>query len=154
MTFPTVAFPGGNAVMPTFLDHQESGAVASIYTFSGLSFGTPRADRYIAVGVAWLGSPLKTLLSATIGGVAAPILVQSTSIRTTAWIIALVPAGTSGAVVVNFSGNVVSVSVDVYSITGIPSATPSAVARPTTLPASSTRSRRCSAPAASRSTPR
>lgn len=117
-------FPGSNPVALTYLDHQEQPGAAVTQTYSGLAFGAASPARYIAVEVAWVASPVKSIASATIGGVAATVLVQNTAAtHSTAILIALVPTGTTGAVVVTFSGAVATTSVAVYSVFGSSSPT-------------------------------
>lgn len=125
-------FPGSNFVIPTFLAHQESATAAASFTFTGLNFGAASPDRYLVACICWEGSPAKTLTSCTIGGVAASIICQvnggSTSVNSSAICIALVPTGTSGNVVANFSGSAGETGCSLYSVSGIPAGTASSSA--------------------------
>lgn len=98
---------------------------------ASISFGDARADRRIVAVIHWSeGGTHRTLSSATIGGVAATVHVQrghsggSTGLGA-AIISALVPTGTTGAVVCTFSGGgTADVSCGVYRLTGLTSGTP------------------------------
>lgn len=123
-------FPGLPAVQVSFVDHQDLGPSNATQTFSGLSFGAPSTYRYIAVCLAWVVN--NPLTSCTIGGVSASILTQINYAGATATCaaicIALVPIGSTGAVVANFGGAVINASVAIYSVLGIPSPAASSVA--------------------------
>lgn len=107
----------------TYQASANSGTNGTSYTASAIAFGTASADRYIVVAASTEDGGAIT--SATIGGISATILVQRTSGSVTAaLLIALVPTGTTGDVVVNFTGTSDHHGVAVWSVTGMPSATP------------------------------
>jgi hypothetical protein len=99
------------------------------YTFSGASLGAEAADRYIFVTITAASSTgtARTISSGSIGGVAASIAVQqgaaSSSGMTAAIMLAAVPTGTTGDVVVTLSGAGGSCDIGVYRVTGLGSAT-------------------------------
>lgn len=73
------------------------------WTFSGISFGTAAANRYVLAVIAWGASSNITTVS--IGGVSATqVLATNNSTERLQYWIAPVPTGTSGNVVTNGSG--------------------------------------------------
>jgi hypothetical protein len=85
-------------------------------TFSGVNFGTADATRFMVITY---GNTLaRNLLSATIGGVSATILTQNGagSSEATGIIMAALPTGTSGTVVLNWSGTPDITSLGVYRV--------------------------------------
>lgn len=100
-------------------------------TFTSVNFGEAVAERYIVSGISWTrsGANNEGLLTATIGGVSASIFAHSSGDpQRTVFIAANVPTGTSGSIVLGFSGNVGVVAMCAYSVVGLSSATPSASA--------------------------
>lgn len=99
-------------------------------TMSGVSFGHPALRRLIIVAIAGSNNTgSTTVLSATIGGVAASIAVQATSGGNsnnpfTAIIYAVVPTGETGDIVVVLSRNPNSFHSVVYRSSDISSTTP------------------------------
>ncbi len=113
----------------SFQTSATSGSDASSYTFSSLSFGAAAAARYIVVGIAARATGSQTISSVTIGGVpATQVAIQqgseSGNQTTAAMYIAAVPTGTTGAVVVTFSGAMIRCGVSVYRLEDPASATP------------------------------
>ena len=94
-----------------------SGADATTYTFSGQSLGTAVSDRKILVGIAG-GTSNRTVSSCTVGGVSATLVKrQQGAAQVTAelWI-ANVPTGTTGDVVVTWSGANDRMGIGVYRL--------------------------------------
>lgn len=112
----------------SFLQSATDTANATTYTFSSQNLGTADADRYIAVGIVARGTSPVTVSSATIGGVSATISVQTTNTtpgyNIAAIIIAAVPSGTTGDIVVTFSAGVLRCGIAAYRLVGIDSITP------------------------------
>jgi hypothetical protein len=110
-----------------------TGTSLSTVTFAGVSLGAAASNRKIVV--AWGGGGNYTLSSATIGGVSASAIVsdaQSTNLRV-GIIIADVPTGTTGDVVLNFSSAAVSrPTIAVYRVVDLASSTAHATASDTT----------------------
>lgn len=108
----------------TYLQTASSASDSSSYTFSSQNFGVADANRYI---VAVIGSRKSgasaNVTSATIGGVSATIVANNPAFVTNTGYagiaIAAVPTGTSGNVVINFSGTMVRCTVGLYSVVGI-----------------------------------
>lgn len=82
------------------------------YTFAGESLGVAASSREVFVAVSWKGgAALRTLSSATIGGISATIHIQdgvsngSTLSVGAAMISAAVPTGATGSIVCTFSGS-------------------------------------------------
>jgi hypothetical protein len=94
--------------------------------FAGVSFGTPRADRYIVVGVSAverLANP-KNISGVTINGSAATIVINSGgTFHESALAIAAVPGGSTGSIVVTTTGFNRFV-IGVYRLVGLVSAVP------------------------------
>lgn len=123
-------FPGGGLVVTVV--GNASGAATS---FSGVNFGTADGSRYLVVAsnaVSSIGNPPT---GCTIGGISATLIIQGSATNVTQttsqiWI-ALVPTGTSGTVA--FSGGVISaMSVQVYNLIGLSSASADATTTGTT----------------------
>jgi len=135
--FPPGWFPIGmlNIAGPTF-DHIASTADSSnqlSYTFASQSFGEAAVDRRIIVaacaGSASIGASISTV---TIGGVSATIHTETSNNGNTrnghvAIASALVPAGTSGDIVVVYTGAgaMQECVISVYRVTRLVSGTPS-----------------------------
>lgn len=105
-------FLGKAAFSVSYLGNTASVSNNTTYTFSGESLGVAASSREIFVAVSWNGGvALRTLSSATIGGISATIQVQDgvsngTTLSLGAAIIsAAVPTGTTGNIVCTFSGS-------------------------------------------------
>jgi hypothetical protein len=96
------------------------------YTFPGVSIGTAAADRYVIVGiVSRHASFSRTIVSASIAGVAATVIADGDISRSQAAIlIALVPAGTTGDIVVEFTAVAERAGIAVWAAYGLSSPTP------------------------------
>lgn len=107
-----------------------SNTVNSTYTFSAQNFGTAAASRLIAVATYSAASGANSASGVTIGGIAATSVGQVAGtnggffLNTSMWV-AAVPTGTSGAVVVTYSGNQNRAGIGVWAIYDAGSATPS-----------------------------
>mgnify|MGYP002651285651 CR=1 FL=1 len=99
------------------------------WTFTGVSFGTANTNRWILVSVFWHNATQRNLTGVTIGGVAASIVALTTIPNGSAdwgrcaWVLAKVPTGTSGNIVVTFDGTFTQavlngVGLDVYNVIG------------------------------------
>lgn len=95
---------------------------ATTYTFAGKSIGTASADRVVAVFIHGRGGTARTVSTVTIAGVSATIVTATnvSSQQPAAWAYALVPSGTTGDVVVTFSGSLSRAGIELYTITGGP----------------------------------
>lgn len=94
---------------------------ASPHTQSSVSLGTASGDRIVVVGVSARGNSL-TFSSMTIGGVSATELADTSSLGTynnqVAMYAASVPTGTSGNVVLTYTGSVDSLVFGIWALTG------------------------------------
>jgi hypothetical protein len=94
------------------------------YTFASQNLGTADADRYIVVGIEARGTNSGLVVSsATIGGQSATITRQVTNATSNfniaALIIAAVPSGTTGDIVINFNVAALRCNVKAWRLTGI-----------------------------------
>jgi len=111
--------------------------------FQGLSFGAAAAGRYIVVAIGSRANAARSISSVTIGGVSAAVVSDgvttcvandtSGGADLTALWIANVPTGTTGDVVVTFSGAMLRCAISLFRMTGNASATASQVKVDTTL---------------------
>lgn len=108
------------AVSLAFLQATGSTSDLTTYTFSSQNLGTAASDRYIIVAASCRkADPAATLSSATIGGVSATIIHQSTrGGNTVALFAAAVPTGTTGDIVVTWSTGVLRCGIGAYRVTG------------------------------------
>lgn len=115
------------AAAATFLQAATSASDLTTYTFSGQNLGAADAGRYIVVGVQARGTATPLALSSvTVGGVSATIVAQqANSANIAALVIAAVPTGTTGDIVVTFSVVVLRCAIQAYRVLGIDSATAS-----------------------------
>src|SRR3990167_2651308 len=113
----------------SFLQAAVDTTEATIYTFSSQSLGTAAADRYIVVAIAARGlGTTRTISSVTVGGVSATINVQTPNITSntslTGIVIAAVPTGTTGDIVITFDAQMLRCGIGLYRVTNLVSATP------------------------------
>jgi hypothetical protein len=96
------------------------------YTFTGVNIGTAAANRYVIVGVASRHQSFsRTIVSASIAGVAAAVIADGDISRSQAAIlIALVPAGATGDVVIQFTAVAERAGIVVWTAHGLSSPTP------------------------------
>lgn len=106
----------GRAVTITFTDSVADASDLTTYTFSGRSLGVAAPDRTIVVGAVGAGAAARTVSSVTVAGISATIQVQEGSATgaTTCLATALVPTGTTGDIVVTFSGGVVRAAIGIW----------------------------------------
>jgi hypothetical protein len=92
------------AASVTFTDSSVNGSALTTYTFATQALGTAAAGRVIVVGVGG-GGQTRTVSSMTIGGTSATFIIRAAGTNETAelWY-AVVAAGTTGDVVVTWSG--------------------------------------------------
>lgn len=108
----------------TFTASAQDVANASTYTFASQALGTAYTDRKIIVGIGARGGSDYTPSSVTVGGVAATQVASVVQNGSYAGIyIASVPTGTTGNVVVTFSGTMVRAAVGVWSARRLQSTT-------------------------------
>lgn len=112
----------------SYLQSATSTADTNAYTFSSQSLGDAASDRYIIVtAIARKAGAAFTLSSITIGGVSATIVRQVTNTvtnsDTAAIVIANVPTGTTGDVVVTWSTTVLRCAIGMWRATSLSSAT-------------------------------
>lgn len=117
---------------------KSAGGGINVSSVSGLSFGTPAANRYLVAVCSGSFGGGGSISGVTIGGVAATIVAtrQNATVQSVL-AIAAVPAGASGTVACTGIGTG-PFHVAVYALYGLGSATPSATAGSTSNPASMT----------------
>jgi hypothetical protein len=129
-TYSTISLPSinsGTVTLPTkqirYLGGTQLNTSATTYTFSACVLGNPSVDRRIIVQIA--GANLsRTLVSVTVAGVSATINIQYTAPATNctqAIATASVPAGSSGDIVVTFSGAQACCNIGWYGVIGLTS---------------------------------
>lgn len=99
----------------------------STYTFSSVSLGAADSTRTIVVAVVgYTNDTGQTVSSATIGGISASIYNRGGGAVVTAFLVANVPSGTTGDVVVTWSASIDRCAYACYALTGktITAATP------------------------------
>lgn len=103
-----------------YVSHASTAGDGAVFTAPGLSLGPAAADRQIRAVVQWRAGSAVTLTSATIAGLAATIEYQTNQNTSSgvAIIRASVPSGTTGDVVLNFSGTMVRAGVALYRTSG------------------------------------
>jgi hypothetical protein len=110
--------PQGDPGGLEYLDSDTSTTDLTTYTFSGMDFGDANADRKIIVCIQGHANSARSISSVTIGGVTATELVSqadaSVGGHRAAIYGAAVPTGTSGNVVVTFSGSMLRASAHTY----------------------------------------
>lgn len=111
-----------------FLQGTSSTSDLTTYTFSSQNTGTAAADRYIIVAIESRSATSgRTISTVTVGGESATQVVQQTNSTSGAnvcglYIVAL-PTGTSGDVVVTFSGGMARAAIQLYRADDLASAT-------------------------------
>jgi hypothetical protein len=113
------AFVSDNISEFSFLQATGDDANLTTYTFNNVNFGTADANRRIVIGVAT--RPGLAISSATIGGVSATILAESTSTvggstNLLAFISADVPTGSSGTVGVTLTAGAARMLIATYRV--------------------------------------
>lgn len=120
------------AVAITYQSNNNDTTNTTAYTFTGQSLGAAAGDRDIVVAIGARNNATGVVSSVTIGGVSATLLkaiddTNAGSDLVELWI-AAVPTGTTGDIVVNFTGTMLRCAIIVWSMTGASSITPSATA--------------------------
>lgn len=105
-------------VIVDYVGSASSSADQTSYTFSGVSLGDPRADRYIIVAV--IGRQTTTasqINGVSIGGVAATLLSRNTGATSpVAFFGLLVPAGASATIVVTANNTQARLGIGVWAV--------------------------------------
>lgn len=129
MTFPfPFLMPMGKAPLSYTYNGNFSATAAATTTIAGVDFGAASADRIVVITMGSVGSPARTVASATIGGVTAGVANSTGTNVSTHMIWAVVPIGLNGTVSITFSGATLrTVRITSYSIYGAASAEPSVV---------------------------
>lgn len=109
--------------MAVAIEYGSQGSAASssgVATIAGLDFNAEASDRIIAADIAFENTAdVVSITGVTIGGVTAALgRAANLSGRNSAIWTASVPSGTSGDVVITFSGGDTTVSADTHSVTG------------------------------------
>jgi hypothetical protein len=119
-----IAGLAARAKVLTYRESRVSGLPnVSTYTETSVDFGAADPSRYVVVAVT--SEDGGAIVSATIGGVSATILIQVASAPVSvALLLAAVPTGATGTVTVNFTSTSDHHSIDVWSLSGIDSPTP------------------------------
>lgn len=113
----------------TFLQGASSATDASSYTFSSQSLGAADADRriFVCVGSRKTGGAT-SISSVTVGGISASIEVEEQNTGTNtciaAVVVASVPTGTTGDVVVTFADTMLRCGISMYRVLGVDGAAP------------------------------
>jgi len=114
-----VVSAGGGTLTGTFLQGAGDATDLTTYTFASQNLGTASSDRVIAVAVSGRQSSARTVSSVTIGGVSATEIGTRGSSQNPLGIwIAAVPTGTTGDVVVTFSGAMLRCHIVAWAVTG------------------------------------
>lgn len=125
------------ALSVQFNEGRTIASTLTTYTFSGVDFGDPSSSRRVVVGLSSWQNVIKSIVSVTIGGVAATIH-ESNFVQWSAGAIAsaIVPSGTSGDVVVTWSTNCAVCMMSCYSVYNESNPTPVISLKDTTAPLS------------------
>lgn len=116
--------------MPAAISYRTSAvnsASQTSYTFTAQDIGTASSDRRVVVGVTfYVNSGSQSVSSVTIGGVSASALYDPGAVAATAegvafWS-AIVPTGTTGDIVINFSSAPLRIGIGVWAVTAASSA--------------------------------
>jgi len=133
MLMQAKVLPGANEVATKsifYLNRYIQTTNTTTYTFASCDIGTASADRRVIVGAHMYGGTSRTLTSATIAGITATELTSdASSTSNTLLLIAAVPTGTTGDIVLTWSGSCAGSGVSVWYATGLSSDTPVAAAR-------------------------
>lgn len=118
----------------TYLNTNVDTAIKTTYTFSSVNLGDAATDRVIIVGIGGTSGSSRSISSVTIGGVSA----TASATANTSWAIvnsiwyAAVPSGTTGDIVITFSGSMAQCVVNTFRMTGQTSNTPATTGTDTT----------------------
>lgn len=124
---------GGNVHSVSFLQQHTDTVDRTVYTFASANLGVAAPNRHVvvAIGARKSGTP-GTISSVTIGGVTANIVGQVSNVSdsnntTCGLVIAKVPTGATGDIVVTLSTGFLRCAISVYRATGLVSLTPTNV---------------------------
>lgn len=107
-----------------FADADSQVATQSVFTFSAKALGTAGANRHIVVMYYSEGAASQILSSATINGVSATLINAASNNRQVRPMIAAVPSGITGDVVLTFGGTRDRVAIAVFACYDLQSTTP------------------------------
>lgn len=112
---------GGSSFALSYLGEAGDGTDLTAYTFASKTLGDAAADRKIIVGVVRDGGSARTVSTLTVGGVSASLLIaQAGGVNTVSaemwW--ATVPTGTTGDIVVTFSGGASRCGINWWRLVG------------------------------------
>jgi hypothetical protein len=117
--YPTVSFASSNS---------DIAINSTTKTFTAQGIGTAKTTRYVVVGVTGTGVSGFSISTLTVQGISATKAVETVGATrgfASIWIVA-VPTGTTGDVVITWSGTVVRAGIGVWAVYDIASATPTA----------------------------
>jgi len=126
---------GGRGSIPdrrviTYVNNYSDPTNGTTFTFASCDIGIASLDRRVLVSAHQYGSSSRQLSSATIAGVSATELTTDSSTQSgTVLLLAEVPAGTTGDIVLTWSGSVAGSAVGVWYATGLTRNTPIAAVR-------------------------
>lgn len=108
---------GGGGMSVTFIGAVTAPSISGTTVTANSSFGAADATRYV-VALIGQGTTARTINSVTIGGVTANVVQNASATRHSAIAWAAVPTGTSGDIVISYTGtgNVVGAVVGVYTV--------------------------------------
>lgn len=133
MLLQAKVLPGSNEVASKsifYVNRYLQTTNTTTYTFTACDIGTASDDRRVIVGAHMYGGTSRSLTSSTIAGISATELTtDSASTAATVLIIAAVPSGTTGDIVLTWSGSCAGSGITVWYATGLTSDTPVATAR-------------------------
>lgn len=138
VTFQALLSAGGGANNPSisYIGNNSTATNSTSHTFSAQSIGSTGNNRYIAVCISGYQGTTGALSSATIGGVSATISVQANGTNTVSVIIiAAVPTGTTGDIVLTWAVSTQLIGISVYRIVDLNSGTANTTGSDTALSA-------------------
>ncbi len=139
MLLQAKVLPGSNEVASKsifYVNRYIQTTNTTTYTFTACDIGVASTDRRVIVGAHMYGGTSRNLSSATIAGISATEVTSDLNATAeTVLIIANVPTGTTGDIVLTWSGSCAGSAVSVWYATGLTSDTPVATARNASLTA-------------------
>lgn len=120
--FPQLLVTNAAVVETAYITSASNTTDLTTYTFSSQSFGAAATDRIVTVTIGARNNVSRTISSVTIGGVSATANVTAINTGSGADVAAIysaaVPTGTTGDVVVTFSGSMQRCVVGIYRTVG------------------------------------
>jgi len=111
----------------TYVTTIDDGNGATTYTFTNANIGAAATDRLVVGALSWEATANRSLVSATIGGNAASVIVNGGGVETSAAIFALrVAAGATATIVATLSGAALRAAIGIWNVNGQISDTPTA----------------------------